>query len=208
MMRTTTFIMAVACVGAVSTPAMAQSKKGEHWVATWAPALVVHAAPAAPRQGGPGGGAGPLAAAPPAAAAPQAPVVGPGGAGAPAPPRGGGPGAAAPGGAGGPGGPGGRGGRGAAPPVTLNNQTVRQIVHPSPDGRRVRVVLSNASGTAPLQIGAAHAALRECADSKPGCTRKSEAAIAGAAKPITVDGKSAFTVVAGGSLVTDPIDLD
>jgi lysophospholipase L1-like esterase len=92
--------------------------------------------------------------------------------------------------------------------VNISNHTVRQIVHTTLGGRRVRVVLSNAYGTAPLRIGAAHAALRECADAKPGCTRTGETAIAGMAKPVTVDGKTAFTVVPGGSLVSDPVDLE
>jgi lysophospholipase L1-like esterase len=92
--------------------------------------------------------------------------------------------------------------------VTIGNRTIRQIVHTTLGGKRVRLVLSNAYGTAPLRIGAAHAALRECAESKPGCTRTSDTAITGTAKPITVDGKTAFTVVAGGSLVTDAVDLD
>ena len=46
--------------------------------------------------------------------------------------------------------------------------------HTSLGGSRVRVVLSNAFGTAPLQVGAAHVALRECADGRAGCTRASE----------------------------------
>ena len=90
----------------------------------------------------------------------------------------------------------------------MSNQTVRQIVHTSLGGRRIRVVLSNAFGTAPLSIGAAHAALRECADARQGCTRSSETAIAGPAKPLTVDGKTTFTILAGASLVSDPVDLD
>ena len=54
------------------------------------------------------------------------------------------------------------GGRGGPPPVSnFNNQTLRQIVHTSIGGSRVRVVLSNAFGTAPLPLGAAHLALRD-----------------------------------------------
>ena len=40
------------------------------------------------------------------------------------------------------------------------NRTLRQIVHVSLGGDRVRVVLSNTFGTAPLEIGAARIALR------------------------------------------------
>ena len=46
-----------------------------------------------------------------------------------------------------------------APFMHFNNQTLRQIVHTSIGGRRVRVVLSNVFGTSPLTIGAAHIAL-------------------------------------------------
>jgi len=202
--------VAVACVCAMASPAIAQSRKDDHWVATWAPALVVRNAPAAARQGGPApaplatqgptaapaASAGPAALAPPTAGAAPAAGVRAAGPGGPA-----GPPQAGPGG-------GGRGGRGpGGPPVTINNRTIRQIVHTTLGGRRVRLVLSNVYG-APLAIGAAHVALRECADAKPGCSRSSETAIAGSARPITVNGKTAFTLVPGGSLVTDPIDLD
>src|ERR1700730_3760227 len=42
----------------------------------------------------------------------------------------------------------------------FDNQTVRMIVRTSIGGRRVRVGLSNAFGSAPVQVGAAHIALR------------------------------------------------
>ena len=75
------------------------------------------------------------------------------------------------------GGGGGRG-RGGAPPAAQNqcppnpapaapgfmhftNQTLRQIVHTSVGGSRLRVVLSNHYGNEPLAIGAAHVALRD-----------------------------------------------
>ena len=51
----------------------------------------------------------------------------------------------------------------AAPPAFMhfNNQTLRQIVRTSIGGTRARVVLSNAFGTAPLTVGAAHIAVRD-----------------------------------------------
>ena len=45
--------------------------------------------------------------------------------------------------------------------VHFTNQTLRQIVHTSVGGSRLRVVLSNSYGTEPLAIGAAHIALRD-----------------------------------------------
>src|SRR5438067_556975 len=51
----------------------------------------------------------------------------------------------------------------APPPAAIatgyHNQTLRMFVRASIGGRRVRVQLSNAFGTAPLTIGAAHLAL-------------------------------------------------
>ena len=41
------------------------------------------------------------------------------------------------------------------PPMTASNQTLRQVVHTSIGGDRVRVVLSNVFGTAPLEVAAA-----------------------------------------------------
>src|SRR5215510_16307791 len=50
----------------------------------------------------------------------------------------------------------------APPPyVHFTNQTLRQIVHTTIGGSKARVVLSNAYGTAPVTIGAAHIALRD-----------------------------------------------
>jgi lysophospholipase L1-like esterase len=81
--------------------------------------------------------------------------------------------------------------------VTLANQTVRQIVRTSIGGSRVRVVLSNAFGTAPIEIGAGHVALRD----------KDAAIVAASAKQLTVDGASTFSVLAGATVVTDAVDL-
>ena len=44
--------------------------------------------------------------------------------------------------------------------VTFSNQTLRMIVRVSVGGEKVRVRFSNAYGTQPLVIGAAHIALR------------------------------------------------
>lgn len=150
-------VLAVAFVLFLAAPAWAQGRKTpDHWITTWATAVVARPQPVAP---------------PPQAAPP---------AGGPAP--------AAPG-------PG-RGGLGG-PPLTLNNQTLRQIVHVSAGGSKVRVVLSNAFGTAPIQVGAAHVALRA-----------SEANIQpGSAKPLTVNGSESFRILAGAVAVTDTVEM-
>jgi lysophospholipase L1-like esterase len=161
-------VLAVAITVLIAVPALAQNRRGEQWVATWATALV-----ARPVQQGGARGQGP------APAAPQAPAAAPSAApAAPAP--------AAPG-----------GGRGFAPPTTVTNQTIRQIVRTSIGGSRIRLVLSNAFGTAPLEIGAGHVALRD----------KDAAIVASSAKPLTVAGASKFSILAGATIVTDPVDL-
>ncbi len=163
-------LLAIAVLTAV--PALAQNRRGEQWVATWATALV-----ARPVQQGGARGQGPAPAAPQAAAVAPAPAAAPS-AGAPAAPPGGGRG-------------------GFAPPTTLTNQTIRQIVRTSIGGTRVRVVLSNAFGTAPIAIGAGHIALRD----------KESAVVASSVKPLTVSGASTFSILAGATVVTDPVDL-
>jgi lysophospholipase L1-like esterase len=93
--------------------------------------------------------------------------------------------------------PAGRQGGPAAPPATVNNQTIRQIVRTSLGGSRVRIVLSNAFGTAPIDIGGATIALRE----------KESTLQAASVKPLTFGGSAAARVLAGATLVSDPVDL-
>jgi lysophospholipase L1-like esterase len=90
----------------------------------------------------------------------------------------------------------------AAPPAALtfmhfNNQTVRQIVHTSIGGSNVRVVLSNAFGTTPLTIGAAHISLRDKDSSiQPASDRE-----------LTFSGKSTIAIPAYAVLYSDPVSL-
>ena len=49
--------------------------------------------------------------------------------------------------------------QGVEAPIQINGQTVRQIVHTSLGGERVRVRFSNAYGTSGLVIGSAHVAI-------------------------------------------------
>ena len=160
---------------AIASPALADSK-GDKWVATWATALVSRPLPG-PRAGGPGAGGGPPVA--PAVVVPLsgAPATGVPPAPAPAP---------AP-----------ASGRGFVPPATVTNQTLRQIVHTSIGGSKVRVVLSNAYGTAPVEIGGGAIALRDM-----------EASIlAGTLKALRFGGSPTATILAGATLVSDPVDL-
>ena len=84
------------------------------------------------------------------------------------------------------------------PPPTINNQTVRMIVHTSIAGRRARVQLSNAFGTTALHIGAAHIALRD----------KDSSIVAGSDRPLTFSGNSSFTIPPGAEILSDPVGLE
>jgi lysophospholipase L1-like esterase len=84
------------------------------------------------------------------------------------------------------------------PPPTINNQTVRMIVHTSIGGHRVRVQLSNAFGTSTLRIGAAHIALHV----------KDSAIVAGSDHPLRFSGRASAVVPPGAELLSDPLDFD
>jgi lysophospholipase L1-like esterase len=84
------------------------------------------------------------------------------------------------------------------PPATVSDQTLRQIVHASIGGERARVVLSNVFGTEPLEIGGAAIALRrEGAAVDPASIRK-----------LTFGGHEDASVLAGATLVSDPVDVE
>jgi lysophospholipase L1-like esterase len=83
------------------------------------------------------------------------------------------------------------------PPPLINNQTLRQIVHTSLGGDRVRVVLTNAFGTRPLPIGGAHVALSE----------KDSAVVAGSDRPLTFGGAPTATIPPGALIFSDPVSL-
>ena len=89
------------------------------------------------------------------------------------------------------------GGRPSGPPLNFNDQTLRQIVRTTTGGDRVRVVLSNTFGTAPLSVGGASIARRD-----------SEAAIvASSARDLTFDGQPQIEIPAGAYVLSDPVDL-
>ena len=156
----------------VATPwTIAAQSRGEHWVGTWATAVVARPPAPAPGQAPQAPPQLPLAASGQPNICPPA-VFGP--------PSGGG-----------------RGGPQLPPPLNFKNQTLRQIVHASLGGDRVRVVLSNAFGTMPLEIGAAHVALRD----------KDAAIQANSDRPLTFDGNSATAIAAGAVVVSDPVSL-
>ena len=83
------------------------------------------------------------------------------------------------------------------PPLNFNNQTLRQIVHVSLGGDRVRVVLSNAFGTEALNVGAAGVALRQ----------KDAAIVAGSSRPVMFDGRPSVTIPPGAIMLSDPVAI-
>ncbi len=86
-----------------------------------------------------------------------------------------------------------------APPPFLHftNQTLRQIVHTSIGGSKARVVLSNAYGTAPVTIGAAHVALRD----HHGAIRSESGGA------LTFSGRPTMTIPANAVIYSDPVNL-
>src|SRR5689334_2214204 len=157
---------ALAVLAASAPLTMRAQTRGDHWVGTWATAVVVRPQPAS---GGP-------------PAAPQLPLTASGQPNACQPAVFGPP----PGGAR-------AGGPAPPPPVNFKNQTLRQIVHTSIGGDRVRVVLSNAFGTLPLEIGGAHVALRE----------KDAAIQPKSDRPLTFGGATSTMIAAGAVALSD-----
>jgi len=85
----------------------------------------------------------------------------------------------------------------APPPIALDKQTLRQVVHLSTGGTRVRVVLSNAFGTAPLTIGAATAAFRD----------KGARIVPGSERKLTFGGRPSVIIPAGAVMFSDPASI-
>ncbi len=85
----------------------------------------------------------------------------------------------------------------APPPfIHFTNQTLRQIVRTSIGGSRARVVLSNAYGTAPVTIGAAHIALRD-----------KEGTVQAGGHALTFSGKPTIAIPANAVMYSDPVNL-
>jgi lysophospholipase L1-like esterase len=80
----------------------------------------------------------------------------------------------------------------------FHDQTLRQVVHTSAGGNRIRVRFSNAFGVQPLVIGAAHVA-------SPLLGSVIEPA---SDRPLTFAGRSAATVSPADSLLSDPVDFN
>jgi lysophospholipase L1-like esterase len=87
---------------------------------------------------------------------------------------------------------------GAPAPRGYSNQTIRMMVRTSIGGSRLRIKLSNAFGSAPVALGAAHIALRA----------KDSAIVPASDRPLTFNGKPGATIGPGVVLLSDPVNLD
>ncbi len=83
------------------------------------------------------------------------------------------------------------------PATTVDNQTLRQVVHTTIGGSVVRVRFSNALGTDPLTIGAASVGLHGT-----GASVK-----AGSLTPLTFGGSASITIPNGAVAYSDPVQL-
>jgi len=149
----------------------------QHWVSTWATAQqLVRATPGGGRGGAPPPARADAASPQESATAPNQPQA------AQQPPQGR------------------RGGNGpqSSIPPTLNDQTIRMVVHAGIGGHRVRVQVSNAIGATGLEIGSAHIAVRA----------KESEIVAGTDHVLTFSGKPGCVVQPGVLMFSDPVDLD
>jgi len=83
-------------------------------------------------------------------------------------------------------------------PTFTGDQTVRQIVHTSIPGQKVRVELSNAFGKTVVSIGDAHVALHTNGSSID----------SNSDRPLTFSGRKSVDIQPGAVIVSDPVDLD
>ena len=86
----------------------------------------------------------------------------------------------------------------ALPPSSFHDQTIRMTVRTSIGGSSVRVEFSNAFGTMPLMIGAAHVALHD----------KDSGIASGSDRTLQFAGKAAVSIPPGADMLSDPVTLD
>jgi lysophospholipase L1-like esterase len=84
------------------------------------------------------------------------------------------------------------------PIKSFHNQTLRMIAHTTIGGRRVRIELSNAFGSTPLVIGAAHIAMRD----------KESAIVPASDRTLLFGGRPTCWIPPGATEVSDAVDLD
>ncbi|MGH7108051.1 MAG: hypothetical protein ACREFT_16265, partial [Acetobacteraceae bacterium] len=90
--------------------------------------------------------------------------------------------------------------RNALPPQALRDATLRQIVHLTVGGKELRVRLSNAFGTEPLTVLAAHVAMP--------VSKETGSIDEGSDRALTFAGSASVTLPAGADYYSDPIAFD
>ncbi|HVU07895.1 MAG TPA: SGNH/GDSL hydrolase family protein [Verrucomicrobiae bacterium] len=88
--------------------------------------------------------------------------------------------------------------RNLPPAPGLSSNTLRQVIHVTIGGKKLRARFSNAFGNSPVTIDAAHIAM-----SAGGGAIKTETD-----KVLTFDGKNSATIPAGEMVFSDPLDFD
>jgi lysophospholipase L1-like esterase len=83
-------------------------------------------------------------------------------------------------------------------PASISNRTIRQIVHLSIGGDKVRLRLSNEFGTKPVLIGAASVAL----------AGKSSDIVSASLRPLTFGGAKSVIIQPGAPAVSDPVEFN
>jgi hypothetical protein len=83
-------------------------------------------------------------------------------------------------------------------PASFSNRTIRQIVHLSIGGNKVRVRLSNEFGAKPVLIGTASMAIA-------GGTSD---IVAASLRPVTFGGSKSVIIPPGAPVVSDPVEFD
>jgi lysophospholipase L1-like esterase len=83
-------------------------------------------------------------------------------------------------------------------PASLSNRTIRQMVHLSIGGNKVRIRLSNEFGAKPLLIGAASVAL----------AGKDSEVIAASLRRLTFGGEKSVIIPPGAPAVSDPVEFN
>ena len=83
-------------------------------------------------------------------------------------------------------------------PASFSNRTIRQIVHLSIGGNKVRLRLSNEFGARPVLIGAASVALAGAASD----------IVSGSPRPLTFGGSKSIIIPPGAPAVSDPVELN
>lgn len=81
--------------------------------------------------------------------------------------------------------------------VGLNNQTVRNVIFLSAGGEKLRVRLSNAYGSDPLNVGAATVAI----------SAGGAATVPGTTNVLRFNGKTSIVIAADSEVLSDPVDL-